>query len=124
MCTGYHEFAILQSQSESKDKQPIQEQPKIDEQPMSAHKILRRELSEYYWGIITKPDAEGHTTFKDWIIEAMEEYAHQSKAQPKVTDEAIEKWISTTVDIGQFDSFWDAMIYSAKALRDGKINNQ
>jgi hypothetical protein len=40
----------------------------------TAEEILREELSEYFWEIITRQDDEGHTIFKDWIIEAMEEY--------------------------------------------------
>lgn len=47
----------------------------------TAEEILKDELSEYYWGIITKQDEEGHTTFKDWIIEAMEKYAGQCERE-------------------------------------------
>jgi hypothetical protein len=50
-----------------------------DEPKMSADKILQEELSTTHWEIITKQDEEGHTTFKDWIIETMDRYANQFK---------------------------------------------
>jgi hypothetical protein len=54
----------------------------------TAEEILNEELSDYYLSVINEHDLDGDTPFKNWIIEAMQEYADQFK-QKEVTDEDI-----------------------------------
>jgi hypothetical protein len=45
----------------------------------NAEKILKDNLSDYYWELLNQKEWDGKTTFKKWIIEAMHEFHNQFK---------------------------------------------
>jgi hypothetical protein len=93
----------------------------------TAEEILREELSQYYMDIINKQDEEGHTTFKDWIIEAMDRFAAQSKQKEQekpreLTDEEIDKMFPIENDImlnGKKDYRIDQINFNNRMRREG-----
>lgn len=57
------------------DRDKLFERQSAKQPEVSAEEVLKDELSEYYWDVITRKTLEGETLLKDWIIEAMERYA-------------------------------------------------
>ena len=161
------ELSALKAQAE-------QESNNRQQSEGSANNLKTAEEILYERGLITRSindedDMKVHCDFEH-IVEAMQEYAAQFKAeQEKVTDELVFKWLKdrkyqtsygeqeykmyfdvdmpkiireainhftiekvTDEDIdyfmcevifSQFDSYWDAMKYGAKAMRDGLITH-